>query len=308
MPKKITKSSNYKIKSVGIIGVGKLGATLCFAFDILNILKLVVSRNEKKISHLQKHTNSNFKGFNSINEINVFPNIIFITVPDAEIKNIAQELASKFPEKLSKTIFIHCSGTLGLDVLEPLKDTSEGIAVMHPFQTFFNYDAIDLMEIAWTIECSEHLKPVLKNMIEPFEAKITFVDEIRKFDKKSYHLSAIFASNYLANTMFIANKLAVQTGIEAEKLIYPISTTAIENSMPETNLYEFALTGPISRGDIDIVAKHIKSLKNDKLTLKNYILMGLATTETAYSELIISENIYLKLRKLFFNEIIKVYL
>jgi predicted short-subunit dehydrogenase-like oxidoreductase (DUF2520 family) len=309
MLKKVTKLSRIDngIESVAVIGAGQLGAALSQEFYDRDILKFVLIRNPEKANEMFQEFFDEVPIYCNITNINIFPDAIFLTVPDSEIEKVAEEIANEHSAKLSNTVFIHCSGSKGLEVLAPLKNHCKGVASLHPYQTFYGENLDALYDIGWTIQCDKKLKPALKKFIDDLDGSPVFIDKINNFDKNKYHISAVFASNYLATNLYFANNLAIQSGIEPELFVPPIESTTAENMTVFESEFDYALTGPIARGDIEIVKSHIESVKNDVLLHKSYVLMGLATAETAYAEKIIKKEIYIKFKKLFISEINTLY-
>ena len=59
--------------------------------------------------------------------------IIFLTVPDDLIRDTANNL-----EWTAKHMVAHCSGSLGLEVLDGPRRLAAQIGILHPYQTFSN--------------------------------------------------------------------------------------------------------------------------------------------------------------------------
>ena len=77
-----------------------------------------------------------------------------------------------------------------------------------------------------------------------------------------YHAAAVFASNYLAGLMNAAARLMAQAGVpedEAVAAILPLARGGLENL--ERMGPVRALTGPISRGDLETIRLHLRTLE-----------------------------------------------
>jgi predicted short-subunit dehydrogenase-like oxidoreductase (DUF2520 family) len=103
-------------------------------------------------------------------------------------------------------------------------------------------------------------------------------------EKKSlYHAGAVMVCNYLVTLADIAVRLEEGAGIEREKALHslmPLVRGTVDN-LEEVGL-PMALTGPISRGDIETVRGHIDSLRDEQPgLLPLYARLGIETIEVA---------------------------
>lgn len=295
--------------SAGVIGVGKLGLALVKSFHKHGIFSFAVSGSQKKSDELKQTLGKDFRIFNHINDIDIFPQLLFITVPDLKLKNIADEIAFLFPNKLKNTIVVHCSGFLGIDVFHSLAKFVKSAASLHPYQTFYHAHDNVFDNVGWMADCDTKIKPLLSELITKMNGAITFADEITEFNRDQYHLSAVFASNYPASSLRFATRCAELSGINPEIFIPKISRTTLQNTFIDykTNKEVFALTGPIARGDIEAVSRHLFALRDNITELKGYVLIGLATCELAYTEKNLTTGQYESLKKLFLSEINELY-
>ena len=295
--------------SAGVIGVGKLGLALVKSFQKHDIFSFAVSGSQKKSDELKKALGKDLRILNHINEIDKFPQLLFITVPDFKLKDIADEIAFQFPNKLKNTIVVHCSGFLGIDIFHSLAKFVKLAASLHPYQTFYHAHDDVFDNVGWMADCDAEIKPLLSELVKIMNGTITFADDISEFNRDQYHLSAVFASNYPASSLRFATRCAELSGINPEIFIPKISRTTLQNTFIDykTGNKVFALTGPIARGDIEAVSRHISALKDNITELRGYVLIGLATCELSYAERNLTTEQYESLKKLFLSEINELY-
>jgi predicted short-subunit dehydrogenase-like oxidoreductase (DUF2520 family) len=82
-------------------------------------------------------------------------------------------------------------------------------------------------------------------------------------NKVLYHTAAVFASNYVVTVIDTAIRLFETCGFteeEARRGLMPLIRGSVENV--ERFGAEHALTGPISRGDRETVARHLEELQD----------------------------------------------
>ncbi len=109
---------------------------------------------------------------------------------------------------------------------------------------------------------------------------------IRTNGKTLYHAAAVVASNYLVTLMDLSFKLIAASGVsesDAYNVLKPLIKGTLSNianvGIPD------ALTGPIARGDAEIVEKHmaaILALPPDLLV--QYKMLGSATVKIAQAK------------------------
>ena len=263
---------------VNIIGAGKLGQTLG---------RLVVKHNLAKIAGI--HNRSQHSAMAAIQfigdgeycpEIKGLPpaDITFITTPDDHLAETSLQIARSGHIKPG-SIFIHCSGILTSEVISAVKLKDALVMSIHPMRSFAN-PALSVENFPGTYCATEGDRDALK-IIEPFFESIGSINfQIMKDKKPLYHAAGVFASNYLVtltqeaiNCLIAANvekKMALQMMIHLMKG----TLSNLEKSMSPLE----ALTGPIERGDLATIKKHLSSLPSDKQRLL-YSVMGKATIE-----------------------------
>jgi predicted short-subunit dehydrogenase-like oxidoreductase (DUF2520 family) len=181
---------------------------------------------------------------------------VLIAVSDAAIPEVA--------ECLAKAGFagsaLHTAGSLGPEALAPLAAQGVSTGVLHPLQTFPSsehgtaalpgtYFAFtgDLAAAAWAREIVETVGGhILK--IEPGQWAM-------------YHAAAVMASNYQVTLLDAALELLEQAGVvrsDGLAALAPIARTTLENVLHSGP--RDALTGPISRGDVQTVRRNLHAL------------------------------------------------
>jgi predicted short-subunit dehydrogenase-like oxidoreductase (DUF2520 family) len=90
-------------------------------------------------------------------------------------------------------------------------------------------------------------------------------------EKPRYHAAAVFASNFPTILMCLAEELLREVGIAPEvarQALHPLFASAVENLRGGTGAT--ALTGPIVRGDVDTVERHLAALRGQPDALDAY--------------------------------------
>jgi predicted short-subunit dehydrogenase-like oxidoreductase (DUF2520 family) len=207
-------------------------------------------------------------------------NIIFITTPDTVIPQIASGLKWHKGQSV-----IHCSGADSSEVLQPARHMGANTGVFHPLQTFASVkQAIsNLPGSTFAIEAEEPLLTTLKEMTASLQCRWI---ELKAENKVVYHAAAVIASNYLVTLVKLADDLWQTFGIpreQATQALLPLLKGTL-NNIENVGIPQ-ALTGPIARGDIDTVKKHLTALQKEAPdALSTYCELGLQTIPIAQAK------------------------
>ena len=132
---------------IGIIGAGKVGGALCKSLREagVNIAGLTAGT---AVNTLAAAAKLEVKGFAANEELAASCDVLFLTVPDRLVGEVASEMAQTFSNKsaaqpLQGKIFFHCSGSLGLEELQPLADLGADTTTVSFKQANSGYYTID---------------------------------------------------------------------------------------------------------------------------------------------------------------------
>src|SRR5216684_6310332 len=183
---------------------------------------------------------------------------VFLTVPDGAIASLAGEVAAA--HGIPATVaFVHCSGALGLAPLAALAARHD-VGSFHPLQSFPQPrppEAFRGSLVAIDAGASG-LRRRLERLARDLGAKPRGVEEA---DRVVYHAAAVFASNYLVALAGEAVELLGTIGwneSEALQGLIPLMQGALDEVARRGPTA--ALTGPIRRGDVETVNRHLEAL------------------------------------------------
>jgi len=284
---------------IGIIGLGKLGSSLAIGLKKEGfIISGLCSKTDESVNYINSILGENFK--NSIENAVNNADIIFVTVPDDAIENVAYEISKKIREDLiCGKVFIHCSGVLSSIVFETLKNKGAYSCSLHPMQTFADKERgwQGLYGIYYGFEGDNKAREIIMPIILSFKGKVLDID---KEIKPLYHAAACISSNYLTALLYAAGCLFEKCGVELRvglDALMPLVVNTINNikAIGPVN----ALTGPISRGDAGTVATHIDAMKKIiPELLEIYNALGMLTVRLSLDKGSISKEQALKIENL----------
>lgn len=244
-----------KHQTIHIIGYGRLGKLMFKSLKSVGYSDLnIVNKDEKLPSSSQ---------------------IIIICTPDSVINKVSGQL-SKSINNCKNITAVHCSGILQSDSLESLRSKGARVASFHPLMSISS-ESRSFQNIYFDIEGDDSVLPELEVLAQNLGAKSMRVTPV---EKQLLHVSAVMASNYLLTLADMAIQVSGASNLPQRTLmdaLLPLMESSLKN-LKELSPTE-ALTGPISRGDVQTVQKHIKLLENEDELLNMYKKLGLLTLE-----------------------------
>ena len=244
--------------------------------------------------------------------------IVFITTPDGAIKSAFTAIAEN-RGFAGNTIIFHCSGALSSAelTLDGVSGTSVGdmggemgeimTGSIHPLQSFAARETGNPFEnIMMAVEGDAGAVETARKIATDLGAR-PFT--IHTDGKILYHAAAVVASNYLVTLMNLAIELMAASGLSAQEA-FEILTPLIKGTLAniKTTGIPDALTGPIARGDVSIVEKHVQAIcaLSDKEAGQKaeemadyYIRNGIETIKIARAKGTLSETAAEELLKIF---------
>ena len=281
-------SNNNKF---GVIGAGMVGLPLAELLAEKNLLDFILIRNPEKAANTPEIIRNNAKIYNNISQIPDLPDIIILTVRNSSYKEIADKLAEQFKSDLANKYVFHTSGPMNLEVLEPLKNYGAYIFSAHPFQTFFEADKSIFNNLIWGIDKGNTPLDDITKIISMLGGKPLFLNDFQIVHKDQYHLIAVACSNFLFGIIEFAKLLGAEINLNNKELISQIVYHTIEvglNNFEDIN--KFPISGPLSRGDKDVLQGHINSLKYAEHLQKAYKHFSLATIELLEQTNVVSQD------------------
>lgn len=217
-------------------------------------------------------------------EITPYADVVFLTTPDGVIEGVC-DIISKHNGFKQKAVVLHSSGALPSTILSAAKRSGAFVGSLHPLQSFASksFQKSPFPGIITDIEGDDPAVEMAAQIASDLGANSL---SIKTEAKTLFHASAVVASNYLVAVLDLALRLAGEAGVgrkEAWKVLQPLVNGTLSNidtvGIPE------ALTGPISRGDVETVARHLESMKEKTPALVPlYKALGVHTITVAVAK------------------------
>lgn len=191
---------------------------------------------------------------------------VILAVPDRVLPEMAAILAGR-GEPAQGTPVLHCSGALGADPLEPLHARGYQVGTLHPLQAIANplTGADRLYGSSFAISGEPGAMAAARRIVGALGGRAITVPTARR---PLYHAAAVLASNYLVVLLGTAAAWLEAAGAsrdEAEVALLGLAKGTLENA--EALGLDRALTGPVSRGDAEVVGLHLRTLDPEDAAL-----------------------------------------
>jgi predicted short-subunit dehydrogenase-like oxidoreductase (DUF2520 family) len=264
----------------GFIGAGTTGTAL--AVRLSQKKWPVVAVSSRTLSSAQRLARRvpNCQVCHTAQELADIAELVFITTPD----DVIAQVCSKVRWRKGQSV-VHCSGAHSVDILEPAKKLGAAVGSFHPLQTFADVDqAIEnLPGSTFVLEAEEPLLSTLKELTRFLNGNWV---RLKPGDKVLYHAAAVFACNYLVTLVKLALDLWQNFGIssqDATRALLPLLRGTI-NNIDNIGLPN-CLTGPIARGDLGTIERHLSALEDRSPSLlTTYKELGLQTIPIALAK------------------------
>jgi predicted short-subunit dehydrogenase-like oxidoreductase (DUF2520 family) len=263
---------------IAIVGPGRLGRALALelkrvGYTISEIVSRSSAASKRKAGDLARRVKAHSS---TSDRARLDADLVWFCVPDREIAASARQLASVVD--WTKKIALHSSGALASDELKSLRQRGAGIASVHPLMTFVTGSMPSLNGVPFAMEGDAAAVRSARQIVRALGGDAF---TIRKQHKAAYHAWGAFASPLLVAMLVTAEQLARKAGlsaVEARKKMLPIVRQTIANygALGAAG----AFSGPIVRGDAEIVRKHLQVLR--KLPEATDVYLALARAALRY--------------------------
>lgn len=201
--------------------------------------------------------------------------ITFLSVPDCAIAGLAAALPWR-----RDTSAVHCSGAIGLDVLDPVAAQGGSRGNFHPFLSLGSDREHSFAGCVIGIEGDDRVRTILTDIAGTLGAAAL---PLAGIDRAAYHAAGVFAANYLVTLVAAARQLWKDAGLQddlASRALGCLAESVVRSL--QSGEPAAALTGPIARGDTGTIRRHLDWLDAHAPDLAAlYRDLGLRTAEIA---------------------------
>ena len=276
-------------RSIGIIGVGRLGLALGRALRESGYpITVAVARTERsarRAARLLAATGVSL-GSRTIDQLKGKPRtllqqceLLIISTPDDAIPNVAGQIATLFatrPNDRQQRVVLHTSGALASDVLKPVRARGFATGSLHPLISIGSLVVArrSFTGVYFSVEGDATAIRSGKKLVRDLGGN-SFVIDARA--KPLYHAAALMASPNLTALIDVAVEMMSHCGFlssEVRQMLLPLIVSTVDNLKFEDT--RAALTGTFKRGDVATAKIHLDAIASERLTdaMQAYVTLG----------------------------------
>jgi len=183
--------------------------------------------------------------------------LLWFCVPDREIRSAAASLSVRARGKVR--FAFHSSGALTSRELDPLRKTGIAVASVHPLMTFVPGSHPSVVGAPFAVEGDTAATRIARRIVRDLGGESFTLPPARK---AAYHAWATLTSPLFIAFLVTLEEVARAAGLTREdsrRKSLPIIRQTLENYSRLGPRNSFS--GPIIRGDVETVAKHLAMLR-----------------------------------------------
>ncbi|MBT9170882.1 MAG: Pyrroline-5-carboxylate reductase [Actinobacteria bacterium] len=276
-------------KRLAIIGAGKVGTAIGHILQKKDFnIVAVASRTQESLDCARDF----IFGFKTrdVAEAAKLADVIILTTNDDQVEPACRKIAQNGGFDAQDVVF-HVSGALSLNVLDSAKAIGAKVGSIHPLQSFATVGGAvsQLPGSVFGVTAEKEVLTLARDIVEALGGTAIVVKDE---DKPLYHAAACVASNYFVGLIHFAQSIYESLGVSKEvalKALLPLIKGTLANM--ESQGTAGALTGPIARGDVEPVKRHLEAF-GSKIPEKKklYCELGKHTTLVALEKGTISKD------------------
>lgn len=251
--------SRCMARTVSIVGAGRVGISLGKHLRELGWRVGAVVTRSKSTARAAARRIGTGKPFERLTSEVCAADVILFATPDDVLPAIARDLARISGAGCKGKIVLHTSATLDRSALAPLARRGASTGSLHPMQAFGGKVVPKLKGVIFGIEGDAAARRMAQSIAKSLGGIPVVIETA---DKPAYHAAAVMAGGSLYPVLEAGLELLMSIGFtrqRASQTLLPLLRQILDNI--ERIGPRAAWTGPLSRGDYAVVAKHMNALR-----------------------------------------------
>ncbi len=254
-----------------LVGPGRVGSSLALALSRHGwTCDAIVAgaNNGSGIRELRKRFPSS-KIIRSLSSLGSDFDVLFLTVADGKIFATANELVKESGLPWEGKGVFHASGVVGVKALIGLKNSGALTGAFHPISPFASKFSPERAEgIFYDFYGDPRAVGIARRLASTLSSRLILPGSER--ERRLLHIASVIVSNFtVIGARAAENLLAGFVGPDdVGELIRGLLSSTANNLSNSTG--GKSLTGPLARGDADVISSHLESLENKPLLLQLY--------------------------------------
>ncbi len=264
--------------SIAIVGPGNLATALSLAlrkagYRITEVVSRDLSESRARARRLARNLGARPATYAGAK---LAVDVVWLCVTDDAIAPSARVLSRAI--NWNRKVALHSSGALTSDQLAPLRRRGASVAALHPMMTFVRGASPSMKGVSFAVEGDAAAVAVARRIARDLGGNAF---PIQKRNKTLYHAFGSFSSPLMIATLAMAERVARAAGVPKASVrdaMLPITRRTFENFLLGGTAAAFS--GPINRGDVRTVARHLRALRKVRGAREIYLALALSVLDT----------------------------
>ena len=269
---------------VGIISTGRVGAVLGAALGRAgHTIVAAHARSEESVERAEVLLPG--VPLQAVEEIVRTCELVLLALPDRELPGLVEGLAKAGAWQPGHLV-VHTAGSMGVEVLAPAAAMGALGLAIHPAMTFTgtSLDLSRLVDCPFAVSGPATILPVAQALVTEIEG-IPF--EVPSERRALYHAALAHGGNHVVTVVTQAMRMLEEAGIDDPgAFLGPLVGASVDGALRSR---EALLTGPVVRGDVPTIEKHVDVLSEYPDVLSTYRAIASATADRAVLRSTITE-------------------
>lgn len=257
---------------MAIIGAGSLATSLALALHEsgYSIAEIVCRDSHSSRQRARKLATKVGANLASTSKGKITARLVWLCVPDREIRGAASPFARR--GQGSVRFAFHSSGALPSSELESFSREGVAVASVHPLMTFVPGSRPSLAGVPFALEGDPAATRLARRIVRDLGGESFSLPAARK---AAYHAWATFTSPLLLAFLVTLEESAQAAGLkpsDARRMSLPIIRQTLANYAHLGPGHSFS--GPIIRGDVETIARHLAVLAKTPAAREVYISLA----------------------------------
>ncbi|MGC2208979.1 MAG: DUF2520 domain-containing protein [Candidatus Korobacteraceae bacterium] len=247
-----------RVKTISFVGAGALAGAMArllqaHGYAIGEIIGRDEAASKRKARTLAREVGAEAT---TLAKARLDCDLLWLAVPDGAIESVAGDVAKA--QAHGPHVVLHASGALSSDVLAAMAACGVETGSAHPMMTFVAGEPPSLEGVWFAVEGTPKAVQAARALARTLGAR-SFVIEPQS--KALYHAFGAMLSPMLATELEAAERIGLRAGIDAKqvrRIMEPIVLRTVRNVLRAGAGKSFS--GPLARGDVRTVERHLESL------------------------------------------------